>query len=1097
MDDEQLGGPVPDFCRELLVMMRAAGVRQAQLAREMKKSEAAVSDLLHGKLVRPPDWEDVKAVVEFCARRRGVEGEELDDTERRWRRRHEEMVDAAARAPRRPAGPAPYRVESWELQQVPGYEWAHCLEFLARAGGYPLHGRTALLAGKDRAEVREGVRGLCQDALDRFPARVRGTDRAARSAVCGALVVVACEAALLDVDRDVERGSGPAQGTAWVGTPVAEVLERSLVPDNPASRVFVGAGQDHARVRELLEAGDVFAPLQSLPPRSVSVLVPRFLEILAQVAAHEPELWLHARMWDRLAPASGTSLDGLAEALTPSPDPAPYASDAARRLSRLPARTLDRSLVEGTQGQYGVAIPSLGVGYVDPAVRTTVVEGWDAVHDDAWWRTRSGDHGPLHALLAAHFTSADAVCRPLVVLGHPGVGKSLLTRILMARLPASDFLPVRVELRAVDADAPLREQIEEAIAGQLPEPQSWHDVVRGAAGRLPVVLLDGLDELIQAGEFDHSDYLERVQQFQEEEAADGRPVAVVVTSRTVVVDRCRIPVGCRAVYLRTFDIGRRNLWLDTWNRVNRGYFAAHGLSELTPGALAPYDELACQPLLLLLLALYDAADNDLARLRRSTVTGAQLYEQLLLGFVRRQVRKHHRHGRSPEAVEEEAEAEMARLGVVALAMFNRGRQSVRGADVAEDAGALLGTAQGWTDDRAFGRFFFVHEAQAVRHGRSSRAYEFLHATFSEYLVARSIWQELRTVAETGDDARLSALLSFALLTERAQVMERLEECVDAADPELRKALRAALPRFLARCLDCRAPDEEIPYAPRKLPRLMRLAHYTANLALVHVLVAGEPLASELVGDAEVPAAWRRLAGLWETQLDAAGWEDLTRNLHAVRTWLDPEGTGTGRRDMLLRLSRGGQPDVHSVLLPEWTLSKYSRTGLEPDTVARRAVFGCRADGDLFAQGISAGWFRPADPFRDQPRQLEDEPPDESDGRDMAALLTLARGLGPAPVQVVRLEQLYERCADALLRARSAAERAPIRCMLVRALARDQQVLSGSFVARLLPTVIDQDTDADLGSEERELLKRIESPADSPSPWEREQRWQRRRPWGRR
>jgi predicted kinase len=70
----------------------------------------------------------------------------------------------------------------------------------------------------------------------------------------------------------------------------------------------------------------------------------------------------------------------------------------------------------------------------------------------------------------------EMLMNPIVLLGQPGSGKSVLTRILAARLSAAGFLAVRVELRQAPAEADLQEQIEFAIAarrGKGFSGQSW------------------------------------------------------------------------------------------------------------------------------------------------------------------------------------------------------------------------------------------------------------------------------------------------------------------------------------------------------------------------------------------------------------------------------------------------------------------------------------------------------------------------------------------------------------------------------------------------------------------------------------------------
>src|SRR5262249_24348601 len=164
--------------------------------------------------------------------------------------------------------------------------------------------------------------------------------------------------------------------------------------------------------------------------------------------------------------------------------------------------------------------------------------------------------------LAGYLVSPVAQEAPLVVLGQPGSGKSVLTRILAARLPATDFLPVRVELRQVAAEADLQEQIEYAVWKATGEKLSWPRLVESRDGSLPVVMLDGFDELLQATGVSQTDFLVRVMAFQEREADQGRPLAVIVTSRTAVTDRARIPHGTVAVRLEPFDEDQVAAWLE-------------------------------------------------------------------------------------------------------------------------------------------------------------------------------------------------------------------------------------------------------------------------------------------------------------------------------------------------------------------------------------------------------------------------------------------------------------------------------------------------------------------------------------------------------
>jgi hypothetical protein len=88
---------------------------------------------------------------------------------------------------------------------------------------------------------------------------------------------------------------------------------------------------------------------------------------------------------------------------------------------------------------------------------------------------------------------------------------------------------------------------------------------RAAADALPVILLDGFDELLQATGLHPSNYLQRVAEFQRREATLDRPVAVLVTSRVAVADRARLPDGGLVVRLEPFDDEQIARWTAVWN----------------------------------------------------------------------------------------------------------------------------------------------------------------------------------------------------------------------------------------------------------------------------------------------------------------------------------------------------------------------------------------------------------------------------------------------------------------------------------------------------------------------------------------------------
>jgi hypothetical protein len=604
-------------------------------------------------------------------------------------------------------------------------------------------------------------------------------------------------------------------------------------------------------------------------------------------------------------------------------------------LARIYRAALDRPILAAGDAPSGLVIPSLGVAYVNPDFRVAEIDATDSPADESWW-ARQPVSDDLEGFLLGHLTAPQATQAPLVVLGQPGSGKSVLTRVLAARLPASEFLVVRVPLREVPADADLQAQVEYAIRDATGEPLTWPALARTAEDALPVVLLDGFDELLQATGTNQSDYLEKITAFQSREADLGRPVAVVVTSRTAVADRARFTSGAVAVRLEAFRDAQITQWLATWNDANTAYFAAHGIDALAPEAVTAHHDLASQPLLLMMLALYDA-DHNALQSAEAQLGHAELYERLLTRFARREVQK---TGPALSDLESrhESERELLRLSVVAFSMFNRGRQWVTEGELDTDLPRLLGNAGGHGQQAGLraaltaaqvviGRFFFVHEAQASRDGIQLRTCEFLHATFGEYLIARLVTRELDDLAEAAkrdarrsrpaspDDTFIYALLSFSPLATRGSTISFLRELIQAMPASRREIAGQLMLSLFHNALDWRADSSYRDYKPIDVSAPARHAAYSANLLVLAVLAAGEVTGKQLFPESDDQVlGWRAMAGLWRSQLSSEGWTGMNETLTLDREWDGDE------RNIRLRLTRD-EPDSIKVD-PYWTYAFY-------------------------------------------------------------------------------------------------------------------------------------------------------------------------------
>ena len=510
----------------------------------------------------------------------------------------------------------------------------------------------------------------------------------------------------------------------------------------------------------------------------------RYEELFRRLALEFPEVALWASMVDQQATRSQvrqlrSGLEDLERLLS---DIAVGRAPDERRaaLWRAYRAVLGRPALPADSAPDGLTMPSLGEAYVNPEFRVALPSTAERFGEESWW-TDIPVHDDLAGFLAGHLTAPQAVVAPLVVLGQPGSGKSVLTQVLAARLPPNEFLVVRVVLREVAADADLQSQIEHAIRAATGENLAWPDLARSAADALPVVLLDGFDELLQATGVSQTDYLKRTSDFQRREADQGRPVAVVVTSRSAVADRALPVTGMVVIRLEPFRDTQIDKWLQAWNDANATGFARLGLRPLPLETVLAHPELASLPLLLTMLALYDTDGNRLQHDSASLGT-AELYDRLLTRFAEREI------GRTgvamaPEELHQAVQRELLRLSVAAFSMFNRGRQWVTESELDADLTALFGPLARQDDGMGLraplsaaqvtlGRFFFIYESQATREGNRLRTYEFLHGTFGEYLLSRLVVRELDDLAEAArlaaarnrpeppEDAFLHALTSF-------------------------------------------------------------------------------------------------------------------------------------------------------------------------------------------------------------------------------------------------------------------------------------------------------------------------------------------------
>jgi len=644
-------------------------------------------------------------------------------------------------------------------------------------------------------------------------------------------------------------------------------------------------------------------------------------------------------------------------------------------------------------GEAALTYPRRCDAFVPQSFRVVRYTGKQRLEDPATW-LRVEERNDLGAFLLSYLSSPHSARSPLIVLGHPGSGKSLLTRIIAARLISQECTPIRVELRSIDADNEIAAQIEEQIEKDVNRTLAWADIAENTKENAAVVILDGYDELLQASGEVFAGYPTKVKLFQEREISLGRSeVRAIITSRITLIDKARIPVDATILRLEEFDAAKRDRWASVWNNANRQYFLDTGVEPFrAPDSDPQLVQLAKQPLLLLMLAVYDSEENQLRK--ASTLDQTELYDNLLRRFIRRERWKGEGYINLTDVEQEEAiEYDMERLGVAAIGMFNRRALHIHTGDLNADlrlfeverempkrTGRALSQA-----DLLLGSFFFVHESKSAKPTDNSSeheadaAFEFLHNTFGEFLTADFVLRRVLVEAEeiqalrTGSSLRAAlqrrlegvdgpqhawyASLIYTPLSSRPVVLQMIREWlphrlsqVQRSKIEFEKNLDSIILPQLKRLLASHQPPVPlIEVGLSTFPYLSfwgRIAIYSLNLVLLRVVLASEGFTftqGDLEPQEQEIAAWNRLTQLWRSWFSLDTLNELAAVIYATPThtgvhvrarmhFVTPPGGD--RLDLITNVSVALANSMEAALAGFASFSGDRSTSLSPDETVR-------------------------------------------------------------------------------------------------------------------------------------------------------------------
>lgn len=327
--------------------------------------------------------------------------------------------------------------------------------------------------------------------------------------------------------------------------------------------------------------------------------------------------------------------------------------------------------------------------------------------------------------------------KPIILLGNPGAGKSMLSKMFAGLLcETTDFIPFLIKLRSVaSSSASISEHINKGLQNSIENTSdvNWLEWAKEFRNRIPVIIMDGFDELMQTSNRELNGYVDAIREFQEKAINSGVCVRIILTSRVTVMQDVSIPEYTKIIKLDSFDIKRRDLWIQKWNDAQekpKHKFAIPKNDKI--------ELLAKEPLLMFMLAVYDFENGELQNMATDkSFNQSKLYDSLLDRFIKRQLEKNSVFKDAANAhKEKEEELFRLRLGMIALMMFMNDTTSRDTQKLLEEMTAFGIDKSSMQAENILGGFFFIHENKSTTESDAEKYnYEFLHKTFGEFLTA--------------------------------------------------------------------------------------------------------------------------------------------------------------------------------------------------------------------------------------------------------------------------------------------------------------------------------------------------------------------------
>lgn len=358
---------------------------------------------------------------------------------------------------------------------------------------------------------------------------------------------------------------------------------------------------------------------------------------------------------------------------------------------------------------------------------------------------QSPEIAPDLARLLGALVSNRLDCEDLIILcGGPGSGKSTLCRMFASELAKDeDMHPVFLRLRRCKEGGELAPFLEETLMRE------------GVISRMSdlqhipnlVLILDGFDELVLAS-------TTRLRHFfsvllDDLRSGPLRKARVIISGRDTLFPKGEgLPRGSHVLSVQPFNKDRISLWGDKWRTIHtRGSGVTFRpevlVQETASKKKLPLHHLVAWPLTLHLLArLHTAGLLDISSANNLEIEKAYLYRGILRETAKRQRDQTEGKGR--------LESELMRdfLRALAWEMYTRSVDSMDPSDVIPLAKKYFPGH----DESAIAELTEVAivNAPEIQKGEDT-GFEFVHKSFSEYLVAERMAQTIEEVSYKVED----------------------------------------------------------------------------------------------------------------------------------------------------------------------------------------------------------------------------------------------------------------------------------------------------------------------------------------------------------